>query len=171
MEKQLQQLIEGDHVVFTEIFRKHYGRTFMFLRRRVHCDEEAADLTQQCFLRLWQYHAALSKAYPLEQQLFVMARSLLLNHLEKRAVAEKAGKIYIRHEQAVISFEQEAETRNLVRTALNTLPAGEKNVLRLKYYNQYSNQEISNLLLISKKTVEARISSAYKRLRSILSIF
>ena len=169
MDLQLKLLIEGDRAAFGDLFAQHYPRTNQYFRKRTGCAEQAADLTQQCFLRLWQYHASLSPVHPIEQQLFVIARSLLLNHLEKRSVADRAKLELLQQKESSSSFQIEAESSDYITTAFRTLPASEKNVLQLKFLKGYSNKEISGELSISVKTVEARISSAYKKLKSILS--
>ena len=169
MEMQLKLLIEGDHDTFCEIFRQHYKRTNHYLRKKTGCNEQAADLTQQCFLRLWQYHTSLSPAHPIEQQIFVIARSLLLNHLQKKSVATAVKHKLIQQKEPTVNLQAETEATDYIITAFSMLPPSEKNVVDLKFTKGYSNKEISAELSISIKTVEARISSAYKKLKSILS--
>lgn len=169
MDVQLKMLIEGDHIVFGDVFRQYFLRTFHFFRKRTGSGEQAADLTQQCFLRLWQYHASLSKDHSIEQQLYVIARSLLLNHLEKETNWKKTKLTISQLNEPYVFSQQEAESRDMVRVAFNTLPPAEKSVIHLKHFRQYSNKEISGALSISIKTVEARISRAYKHLKNILT--
>ncbi|HEY4385134.1 MAG TPA: sigma factor, partial [Ktedonobacteraceae bacterium] len=37
--------------LFAELYQRHLGRIYAYLRARVSCDEDAADLAQQVFLQ------------------------------------------------------------------------------------------------------------------------
>ncbi|HET9610333.1 MAG TPA: sigma-70 family RNA polymerase sigma factor, partial [Acidimicrobiales bacterium] len=56
-----------------------------------------------------------------------------------------------------------------VRQALDTLPAAEREVVRLAHLDQLTQAEIATRLGIPIGTVKSRMHSAYRRLRSALS--
>lgn len=74
---------DGDHAAFLEVYNILHARIFRFFLKRVHFHDNAKDLTQQCFIRLWQFRQTLSEDHPLEKQVFIIARSLLINHIKK----------------------------------------------------------------------------------------
>ncbi len=55
--------------------------------------------------------------------------------------------------------------------AIDQLPAGEKLVIKLFYFQHYSSQEIGQMLGISEQAVTKRRRSAYKHLRDFLKEF
>jgi len=60
------------------------------------------------------------------------------------------------------------EQREMVRRLLTRLPEVYCQVLVLKYYYDYNNQEIAKQLRISKKTAEVRLYRAKKKMRELL---
>jgi RNA polymerase sigma-70 factor (ECF subfamily) len=175
MDKQLQLLIEGDHSAFQDIFRENYTRAFRYFLKRIAVVETAQELTQQCFIRLWQYHASLSSTHSIDQQIFVIARSLLLNYLKqenRREAFKQEVQLQLASEeeerQAGRKEENSFERRNFLTATLQTLPADERDILQLKYISGYTNKEISEALSLPLKTIEGRISRAYKRLGTII---
>jgi RNA polymerase sigma-70 factor (ECF subfamily) len=61
------------------------------------------------------------------------------------------------------------ERRGLVRTALESLPERDLEVLLLKYTEDWSYQEIARRLDVSPGAVESRLHRARQRLRSALA--
>src|ERR1700761_4531674 len=80
---------EGDHAAFIEVYHLLHAKVFRFFLKKVFLHDTAKDLTQQCFIRLWQFRHTLSYDHPLEKQIFIIARSLLINHIKKEATQRK----------------------------------------------------------------------------------
>src|ERR1700761_4002701 len=90
---------EGDHAAFIEVYHLMHAKLFRFFLKKIFLHDTAKDLTQQCFIRLWQFRHTLSDQHPLEKQVFIIARSLLINHIKKEATQKKlkvaAGKAFV----------------------------------------------------------------------------
>ncbi|HWB92398.1 MAG TPA: hypothetical protein VG605_11115, partial [Puia sp.] len=56
---------EGDHCAFMEVYEQLHVKIFRFFLKRNLLQDTAKDLTQQCFIRLWQFRHTLSYAHPL----------------------------------------------------------------------------------------------------------
>ena len=80
---------EGDHAAFLEVYEALHVKVFRFFLKKISLHDTAKDLTQQCFIRLWQFRHTLSYAHPLEKQIFIIARSLLINHIKKESTQRK----------------------------------------------------------------------------------
>jgi DNA-directed RNA polymerase specialized sigma24 family protein len=83
-------LKEGNHEAFVEVYHALHVKLFRWFLKKVSLHDVAKELTQQCFIRLWQYRESLSLDHPLEKQVFIIARSLLINHLKKEATQKQA---------------------------------------------------------------------------------
>src|ERR1700761_8743649 len=115
---------EGDHAAFIEVYRLLHAKVFRFFLKKVFIHDTAKDLTQQCFIRLWQFRHTLSDHHPLELQIFIIARSLLINHIKKEATQRK---IKTAHQRSLPAAEQPAsamgfERSDEVNAAIETLP-------------------------------------------------
>jgi RNA polymerase sigma factor (sigma-70 family) len=158
---------EGDHDAFIEVYHELHAKLFRFFLKKTFLHDTAKDLTQQCFVRLWLYRESLSLEHPLEKQIFIIAKSLLINHLKKEATQKKA---YAAHGRTVVTEVQPAgdvqfEQTDAVSAAIDTLPPVRKQIMILKTFHGRSNKEIAQQLEISVKTVEDHVTKSFRQLR------
>ncbi|WP_431209599.1 RNA polymerase sigma factor [Puia sp. P3] len=159
----------GDHSAFLEAYNLLHNRVFHFYLRRVYLLDTAKDLTQQCFIRLWQFRQTLSDEHALDKQVFIIARTLLINHLKKEATRRK---LLVPSEEALAAGMVESPAARLevtdeVSAALESLPPVRRKVIMLKAIYGCSNKEIASEMRISVKTVEDHVSKAFRRIRQL----
>ena len=163
---------EGDHAAFMEVYEALHAKVFRFFLKKIFLHDSAKDLTQQCFIRLWQFRHTLSYAHPLEKQIFIIARGLLINHIKKEATQRK---IKTAHQRSLPVEEQPAasvlfERANEVNAAIEALPPVRKRIIILKAFHGFTNKEIAAQLEISVKTVEDHVSKAFRHIRQVIAL-
>lgn len=67
--------------IFCELVRRNEGRLFNFLMRRVRNREDAAELTQEAFLRAWQALSRYDPRWAFSTWLFTIANRLAIGHM------------------------------------------------------------------------------------------
>jgi RNA polymerase sigma factor (sigma-70 family) len=163
---------EGDHGAFLEVYYLLHAKLFRFFLKKVILHDTAKELTQQCFIRLWQFRHTLSYDHPLEKQIFIIARGLLINHIKKEATQKKVKAVHGR--SLVTQAEPEGETsferENEVNAAIETLPPVRKRVIILKAFHGFSNKEIAQQMEISVKTVEDHVTKAFRHIRQVIAM-
>lgn len=171
----IERLKKGDQAIFLSVLKKHNIQVFRFFYKKLQDVEIAKELTQQCFIRLWEYRRSLSEDFVLERQLFAVAKSLLLNHLKKENshsnLKKRLSEINDGTDQQVpysLSSAHHFEQRDFINTALDRLPKTQKQILQMKFITGYTNKEIADQLSISIKTVEWHINKAYHQLRDVV---
>ncbi len=163
---------EGDHAAFLGVYQELHVKVFRFFLKKTFLHDTAKDLTQQCFIRLWQFRHTLSTDHPLEKQIFIIARSLLINHIKKEASQRKALAGHSRSMTSEILpagdvlFERASE----VKAAIEALPPVRKKIIILKTFHGFSNKEIAQQLKISVKTVEDHVTKAFRHIRQVVAI-
>src|ERR1700744_1487920 len=122
---------EGDHEAFVEVYHILHAKLFRFFLKKIALHDIAKDLTQQCFIRLWQYRSSLSHDHPLEKQIFIIARSLLINHIKKEATQRKLKVVHTQSftTEAIPATDRVFERANEVNAAIETLPPVRKRVI------------------------------------------
>jgi RNA polymerase sigma-70 factor, ECF subfamily len=138
--------------------------------------EEAEEVTQEIFLRLWQRSEIYQpKRGSLSGFLFTMARSRSLDRLRSRkAHQQKIQRIQtfsdsVSDYNPPLEFITVEERSNLVRAALQQLSQDDRQLLETAYYEGLSQSEIAKRDGIPLGTVKSRARQALKKLRTALT--
>ena len=168
----------GDAEAFSCLFRRHRVGLEGFLYRKLRSREEAEDAVTLTFAKAWRaresFNGLSGKAWlyqiatrvaldvlrqrhrrPVEQELDGMAAEAL-DGLESTAV-----------DPAEMALERQsaAETGRVVTHALHQLPAEERRLLFLFYFDGYNYSEISGLLGVTQSQVRGRLHRIRQRVR------
>ncbi|WP_299835014.1 sigma-70 family RNA polymerase sigma factor [uncultured Tenacibaculum sp.] len=152
--------------VFEDVFNEHSEslRNYMFYK----CGDVdlAEDFVQESYVRLWKNCAKvlLEKA---RSFLFTVANNLFLNHIAHKKVVYKhqntQRKKYTYETPEFLLEEQEFMTK--LQNAISELSEKQREVFLLNRIDKKKYSEIAEMLGISVKAVEKRISAALKKLR------
>ncbi|KAM3090613.1 sigma-70 family RNA polymerase sigma factor [Phormidesmis sp. 146-35] len=137
--------------------------------------EEAEEVTQETFLRLWQ----CSEIYQptrgsLSGFLIMLARSRSLDRVRSRkSIQQKLQRIQTFSECVLdynppLEFVTVQERSNLVHEALKQLSPADRELLEAAYYQGLSQSEIAKRDGIPLGTVKSRARQALKKLRAAL---
>jgi RNA polymerase sigma-70 factor (family 1) len=133
------------------------------------CREDAEELVQNSFLKLFQKKSLLDDDLSIFSYLFVALKNEVLNQHRNRLVREKYES-YIRNNITEVdnTCSQELETNDLLAKLdleVDKLPNKCKNVFLLSRKEHLSNKEITTVLNISLNTVEQHMRKALGKLR------
>lgn len=161
-----------DRAAFGELYRRHERRVFAYLWRLLKDEAAAADLRQDTFVRFWRarrnWFGGSVAGY-----LIRIARNLAVDRARHSEVQQRWWREQ-KHvpEPSALPPDEAMEREWLaarVNAAVDDLPKRMYHVFVLKRDAGLSTREISELLGIAPKTVEAHMHAALKRLRSALS--
>jgi RNA polymerase sigma-70 factor (family 1) len=164
----LNSLKNGDHLAFDKVYDTYYKKVFRFYLKRVTIHDTAKDLTQQCFIRLWNARHTLSESHSIDKQLFIIAYHTFLNHLKKAAKEAGLKKTLAGEKHGDQSTQEHSvsfELKDRISGIIDTLPPVKKKILELKLLKGYTNKEIARTLSISCKTVENHVTKAVHTLK------
>ncbi|MCT0206403.1 sigma-70 family RNA polymerase sigma factor [Synechococcus sp. CS-1332] len=135
--------------------------------------QEAEDLTHDVFLRFWQQDRYDPSRGPVLAYLLLLTRSMALNRISQR---KNRWELMQRWSEqlfpaAVPTPHENAEADELaqrVRQALDAIPANQRQVLEMAYYEGLSQSAIGALLQLPLGTVKTRSRQGLIRLRALL---
>lgn len=158
-----------DETQFRSIFDKYYISLCMFANQYVGNDALAADIVQECFVKLWQLRDDFMYVHQIKSFLYTSVRNKSLNELEHTKVMnEYAQKV---QEMSKDSFFQDKviaeESYRILVDAIEKLPPQMKSIMQLALEGK-SNPEIAETLNISGETVHSQKKIAYRKLRVYL---
>jgi RNA polymerase sigma-70 factor (ECF subfamily) len=169
------RLKAGDADAFAEFFRKHEPGVLNFVYRLSGGDRPLAeDVTQQVFLNFWTHRATFDLDRPILPLLLTMARNAWVN-AAKREEYRKTSSLQEAIAQSPPAAQgREFEQRELegaLERALARLEPGLREVFLLSRFHGLKYAEIAQVLGISVKTVEARLSRVLEDLHTHLKDF
>nr|WP_321411964.1 RNA polymerase sigma-70 factor [uncultured Carboxylicivirga sp.] len=158
----------GDMDAFDLIFDKYGNRLFAFAISYLKSKEEAEELVQDVFLKLWENKSKLKKESSLKSYLFTIAYHKMCNLFRQKQQHDK----YILSEEykkeGTINLEEQIEfkeTLNEIDKIIDLLPQRQKQIFIKSRKEGKSSREIAEELQISPATVDNQISTALKFLR------
>ena len=179
-----QELVEearrGSQEAFEQLVLDNQNRVYSLALRLVEDREEAADLSQEAFVRAWQGLARFQGASSFSTWVYRLTTNLCIDHLRKkkrREAVEPAVSLddqesgwaepADRESDPQLALERSERVRALAR-GLERLPGWQRQALELREISGLSYQEIGQALDIDLGTVKSRIARARLNLRKIL---
>ena len=157
----------GDQDAFAELVRLYEKRVYAVALRSAGSPEDAADIVQEVFFRLWCNRRGLREEGNLAALLYAMAKNLTVNAIRKHKIVETGNvRYYDLHEgrQEPAGESDSDETMRRLRLAVGELPARQRTIFNLKIYESRSNQEIADMLNVSVNTVKVHYARTMKHL-------
>lgn len=156
-------------VCFDQIYNLYAIKVFNFAKRYLHSDQDAQEIVQDVFLKLWETRTKLDLNQSFNGYLFRITKNAALNKIRKR-VGEPDTYLSVRDDISSLNLtEQDVlldEMKDLLETAIDGLPPKRQEIFRLSRHECLSNKEIAERLDISINTVEGQMRKAIKYLRS-----
>lgn len=168
--------LAGDLAAFEELVNRFKNRVFALVYRIVCQQQEAEDITQEVFLTVYEklYQYDLNKSFA--PWIFRIASNASISALrrKKKVVMLNFDETFtspydVDNSQANPQYALERkELKEEISRAIMTLPENYRTVIALRYQLDLDNQEIADVLEISKENVEVRIHRARKALRKAI---
>jgi len=168
----IQQGQSGDLVALVE---RHYSALMGYLYRMTGGNRMLSeDMAQETFLRVMQGIASYQFPRPFKPWLYAIATNLARNFFKQAdtrhtisaqdSTFEQTDDPFISPEVSVLAYDESQQ----VIHALKSLPAHQREVVILRYYQELSLAEIAEILNIPVGTVKSRLSLGLRKLREVM---
>jgi RNA polymerase sigma-70 factor (family 1) len=167
----MENLQKGDPEAFDLIFKRYgdrlYGFAFKYLKSR----EEAEELVQDVFLKIWENRKNLKQEGTLRSYLFTISYHNMCRLFRRRNYQEKLARELVHSGEETISIDEKIDYRSVMEQVdqlIEQLPARQKEIFILSRKEGKSSKEIAEELKIVPGTVDNHISEALKFIRKQL---
>lgn len=165
------RLKSGDPDAFAELYREYQPAILNYVHRLSGGNRTLAeDVSQQVFMNFWTHRNEYDLDKPVMPLLLTMARNAWLN-AAKREDYRKTSEL---KEDGASQHDRGLEQRELEKAIERSLTALEepiREVFILSRYHGLKYSQIAQMMGISVKTVEARLSRALQDLQKLLKDF
>jgi RNA polymerase sigma-70 factor (ECF subfamily) len=166
-------LNEGDIVAFDAIYERYCHRLFGFVLRYLKNREDAEEIVQEVFLKIWEARQKIDSYSSFDSFIFTVAYNSTITLLRKRVTEHRyLDNLKIRQEIAstpnLIDEIQFKELDERVHSIINRLTPRQQEVFRLSREERLTHEQIAKKLNISANTVKNHIVAALAFLKSEL---
>lgn len=166
----------GDLDAFADLVRRHQTPLVHFCRRMVGSQQDAEDLAQESFLRVYRYLGQLRPEAKFSTALFGIARNLTLNFLrDSTRRGRGVTRSMTREDETELPVEDDLrrpdrlarlkEMESLIERALAAVSPEHREILLLREVQGMDYDGIAEVLRCRKGTVKSRLARAREQLR------
>lgn len=164
----LRLLAQGDEDAFQQLFRHHWNQVYGAALRLTKSPEQARDLAQDIFLKVWLNRAQMQEVRNFSAFLYTVSRNLIHDHIQTKVFRE-SNKEYL---QSYLAYNESTPQRllenkelgQLLQEAVDTLQPQLKQVFTLGRLKGFKHEEIALQLKITP------LSSKVYMVRALIAI-
>lgn len=166
-------MMAGDRDMFLALYRKYYHSLLFIGLKRIKDPHLVKDAIQQQFLYLWEKRQTIQEAQNV--------RSYLINSFLRKLATdwiktEKSTRLEIAWsnidheplpspEESLIANQEQRQIHELLMANINALPARQRELIVMKFYDGLSYDEIVQKTGLTHRTVYNKIHEALKKLK------
>jgi RNA polymerase sigma-70 factor (ECF subfamily) len=174
----MERIKDGNEAAFEELLTRHYQSVYRLAYRFLYDSQEAEDITQEVFLRVFRAAKTYSPKAKFSTWLYTITKNLCFNELRKKrsvtifSIEDEVLPELPSMDDSPISKLEEAEVRKRVFDAVVELPANLRMAVILLKYHGLSYEEVAEVLQCTVNAVKLRVHRAKKFLaKSIGHVF
>jgi RNA polymerase sigma-70 factor (ECF subfamily) len=164
----IQECVKKQHDAQRMLFEKYAGKMMSVCLRYTNDQQEAQDLLQMGFLKVFDYIHQYKGEGSFEGWMRRVFASIAIRQLSKKMMdftsVDVVNNAALTEDPAIISKISEDEIHQLIRS----LPTGYRTVFNLHVIEGYSHEEIAELLSIKPSTSRTQLLKARKLLQALI---
>ena len=168
----------GDKSAFEKLYELYINDLLSYGYRVTSDRQLIRDSIQDLFLHLWQTRSNLSDTDSIRFYLYRSLRNRIIRNMEKanqtsidtaNLFENIIGALSI--EDDLIENEQLSEQQVKLKQAIQQLPKRQQEIIQLRYYHDFSFEEIAEMMQINNQSVRNLLHRAITELRQHFTLF
>lgn len=168
----MKRISDGDQASFNELYERYNSRLFYYFYRMLgSCEETANDFLQDIFLKIIDKPELFNPDYSFKRWIFSVAHNMCKNEYRKRENRKNVLQDLAPNDFVDETDDFEKDKNRLIELAfreMNRLTEKSKEVLLLKYRENFSVEEMAEILELPAGTVKSRLYYARNELSGVL---
>ncbi|RPI19361.1 MAG: RNA polymerase sigma factor [Ignavibacteriae bacterium] len=163
----------GDIRGYNELVRRYQQQVYRVVRKIVLNHDDADDITQEVFIKVYSALKEFREESNVFTWLYRIATNYSINHIKRVKVKNTVSFEIVTEQVEYIEKKtdermDDEQRRKILIEAIETLPAQQRAVFNLRYYEELSYDEISKIMEKSVGGVKANYFHAVKKLGEYL---
>ena len=167
-------MISGNKKSFEDLYNQYFQALINYGFRITKNENLIEDAVQELFISIWNNRTNLSEVNEVKFYLFRSLKNRILRQLEKDIFDKSEDVdvyldllISISEEQKKINSEQLNTNLDTLQRAIAHLPLRQQEVINLKYFHDFTLDEIAKLMNVNKQSVSNLLFRSYAILRKL----
>lgn len=165
------EFLGGDQDAYNRIVKTFSKQMFNYGFRICQNEDLVRDCIQDVFLRLWNNRSNISSTDSIKWYLLKSIKTCILRESQKWQKNDELEndytfKVEFDVETKLINEIENQHLANKIKSIINQLPARQKEILYLRFYEGMDLSQISELMDISTQSVYNLLQKAYKSFRA-----
>ncbi|WP_374385280.1 sigma-70 family RNA polymerase sigma factor [Dongia sp.] len=169
--KLLDGIAKGDRTAFTEFYQRHNRALFAFLMKMVRDRELAEEVLSETMLDVWRQAGRFEGKSSVTTWLFSIGHHKAVSRLRRMREVALDEEVAANIEDSGPTPDKLASDKDMSRLLarlIECLSLDHREILQLAYYQEFSVQEIAEVLDLPENTVKTRMFYARQRLKALL---
>jgi RNA polymerase sigma-70 factor (ECF subfamily) len=169
------QASRGNIALFQALVERYRRQAYFYARGMVRNSDDAHDLSQEAFVRVYRHLKRFNPAYPFKVWLFHILSNLCKNHLRQKktrdnvmVTSDDAGESAAPDTDQPDRLFGRTEVQSQVWNAIGKLPEKFREIIILSHFEELSYNQMAEILGIPRGSVMSRLYYARLKLREIL---
>ena len=172
-ESLMERVCGADHQAFAQLVERHSGLFYAAAFRMCHNQEDAEDIVQDAFLKLWNKPQVFdaSKGAKFTTWFYRVVTNLAIDRMRRKKPQSGSDVLDLMEDKKPLA-DEELETRDrqdVLEQAISRLPERQKAALNLCFYEGLSNKDAAEILGVGVKALESLLMRAKKALKEDLA--
>lgn len=169
--KLTERLKSGDKEALFSMMTFYYNDLFRYGIKFTADKDLTKDIIGQFFLHIWDHRKNFAAAENIKGYLVVSFKRFIIGYLNKISrdldIHDQQPPSYeYPYEDYIIAWQDDETIKMLLKRAIEALPERQRELVRLRYYEQMSYEQIAEKTSLSIRTVYNKLHEAIKKLRS-----
>lgn len=177
----VERIVSGERDLFTDLVARYEKRILNYVYRIIHRYEDAHDLTQEIFIKVFMALDRYDPKYQFSTWIFRIAQNSAIDTLRKRSLPEVSltksgpddddGKERDVADDGVSPYRElkNKEMSAAIDDAILNLPEDYRELIQLRHFGELSYEEIADLKDMPLGTVKNKLFRARNMLKDTLS--
>lgn len=148
------------------------SKLYRFAKRFLEDHEDAQDIVQDVFIKLWNRRDKLDEYRSVEALAMVTTRNMCLDRLKsKKYPGESIENLSVEPQVEVADTkEEQTEMVSRVKIIIRSLPELQQTIIHLRDIEGYEFEEIASMLKMNENAIRVNLSRARKKVRELMII-
>jgi len=169
----IQGLKKGDDRVFDMVFTTLFPHLWRYASRIINDETEAEDITLEAFAKFYDRRTEFENYEGIKLFLYTITRNACISYLrsqtaQKNYIVNQQSESIIEEEKFFDTLDYQANLLEIVYREVNKLPRQCKKVFKLRFYKDYSYQQIAEKLKLSESAVRSHVTNALQKIRIVV---